>query len=214
MFPVDHPLIDKYRRTEHHTVRIGRSACDQCSFCTDLCPRWLIGHPIEPHRAMRALGFHEQRAQLIVGTTYCCECNLCSLVACPEDLDPRGACIRDKSTVREEGLQHPLHQRDVTPHAMYSHRRTPIKRLIAKLGLQHFSNEGPLNPRGLEPSRVTIPLRQHVGAPCEAAVSEGQTVSEGDVIGRVPAKQLGAPVHASIAGRVASVTPEALVIER
>lgn len=215
VFPADHPLIGKYRRTETHTVRIGRSACDQCSFCTDLCPRWLLGHPIEPHRAMRALGFHEERAQLILGTTYCCECNLCSLVACPEDLDPRGACIRDKRTVRAEGLRHPLHgSADVRPHALYAHRRTPIARLMVKLGLQHFRNVGPLQRGALLPGRVVLPLRQSAGAACEATVSVGQMVNEGDLIGRIPAGQLGACLHASISGRVAEVTPETVVIER
>jgi len=38
-----------------YRVRIGRSACDQCTFCTELCPRYLLGHPIEPHRASLAL---------------------------------------------------------------------------------------------------------------------------------------------------------------
>jgi Na+-translocating ferredoxin:NAD+ oxidoreductase RnfC subunit len=212
VFPDDHPLIAKYRRTEDHTVRIGRSACDQCSFCTDLCPRWLMGHPIEPHRAMRALGFHEERAQLVLGASYCCECNLCSLIACPEDLDPRGACIRDKPTAREHG-PHPLHGGDVSPHAMYAHRRTPISRLVTKLGLRQFKNEGPLRPDALVPSRVTIPLKQHVGAVAEAAVKEGARVREGDAIGRVPENQLGATIHASIDGRVTSISADAIVIE-
>ena len=49
-------------------VRIGRSACDQCSFCTELCPRWLLGHPIEPHRAMRSLEFNLVGEANVVGT--------------------------------------------------------------------------------------------------------------------------------------------------
>ncbi len=214
VFPADHPLIAASRRTEADTVRIGRSACDQCSFCTDLCPRWLLGHPIEPHRAMRALGFHEERAQLVLGAAYCCECNLCSWVACPENLDPRGACIRDKATAREAGLAHPLHGKTVAPHPMHADRRTPVSRLMTKLGLRQFRNEGALREAPVLPARVTIPLRQHVGAPAEPTVTEGANVSEGDLIGRVPAGALGAAVHASIAGRVTSVTPENVTIER
>ncbi|MBN1478334.1 SLBB domain-containing protein [Candidatus Sumerlaeota bacterium] len=214
VFPADHPLIAKCHRTEDHTVRIGRSACDQCSFCTDLCPRWLLGHPIEPHRAMRALGFHEERAQLVLGASYCCECNLCSLIACPEDLDPRGACIRDKPTAREQGLQHPLHGRETRPHALYSHRRTPISRLIAKLGLRQFRNEGPMRAEPLIPDRVTIPLRQHIGAPAEPTVKRGERVGEGDLIAAIPEGSLGAPIHASISGQVAAITEEAITLNR
>ena len=43
------------------SAKIGRSACDQCRFCTEFCPRYLLGHPIEPHRAMQSLGFPNRR---------------------------------------------------------------------------------------------------------------------------------------------------------
>ena len=33
----------------------ARSACIQCSACTQLCPRHMLGHPLQPHRIMRAL---------------------------------------------------------------------------------------------------------------------------------------------------------------
>ena len=42
--------------------RIGRSACDQCRFCTEFCPRFLLGHPIEPHRGHAVAGLcHRSR---------------------------------------------------------------------------------------------------------------------------------------------------------
>lgn len=38
-----------------HTIARARSACIQCSYCTQLCPRHLLGHPLQPHRIMRKL---------------------------------------------------------------------------------------------------------------------------------------------------------------
>ena len=55
--------------------------------------------------------------------------------------------------------------------------------------------------------------RQHIGAACEPVVKVGDTVSVGDVVGQVPAKALGAPIHASIDGVVRQVSAEAVTIE-
>jgi len=52
VLPNDHVIVRRRRQDCQQTARIGRSACDQCSFCTELCPRYLLGHPIEPHRAI------------------------------------------------------------------------------------------------------------------------------------------------------------------
>ena len=54
-------------------------------------------------------------------------------------------------------------------------------------------------------ARVTLPLKQHAGAPAQPTVKAGDRVSEGDVIARPAAGQLGAIIHASITGTVANV---------
>ncbi|MDD3947721.1 MAG: SLBB domain-containing protein, partial [Clostridia bacterium] len=35
----------------------ARASCIQCTYCTELCPRYLLGHPIEPHKIMRKLAY-------------------------------------------------------------------------------------------------------------------------------------------------------------
>ena len=52
VLPATHSLIQRHNAPMIQVNRIGRSACDQCRFCTEFCPRFLLGHPIEPHRAM------------------------------------------------------------------------------------------------------------------------------------------------------------------
>lgn len=206
VLPADHILVRRYRRETKEINRIGRSACDQCSFCTEMCPRYLLGHPIEPHKAMRALEFTMIGPSLIVGTTFCCECNLCTMIACPEDLDPKNVCVQDKQLVKEQGLKWEQGGREIKPHSMLDGRRTPTSRLMQKLRLQIFENKGPLRDGVLETGRVRLPLKQHVGAPCNPSVNVGAKVRRGDVIGAPQPGQLGALIHASIDGTVTAVT--------
>jgi Na+-translocating ferredoxin:NAD+ oxidoreductase RnfC subunit len=208
----DHPLVGRYRAPWRAIERIGRSACDQCSFCTELCPRYLLGHPIEPHRAMRALGFGLDKEPNMRGTLSCCECNLCSLFSCPEALDPKNVCVHDKAVVRAKGLNWVGDPASIRPHPLFDERRVPMKRLILRLGLQRFRNEGPLVDADLHPTRVVLPLKQHAGAPSLPVVRAGERVQVGDLVAKRPDGSLGADLHASLAGRVAS-TDDAIVIE-
>ena len=54
-----------------------------------------------------------------------------------------------------------------------------------------------------EPKQVTIPMSQHIGAPCEPLVAVGDTVKKGQKIG--DGKGLCVPVHASVSGKVAAI---------
>ena len=58
------------------------------------------------------------------------------------------------------------------------------------------------------PRAVRIMLKQHIGAPCEPVVFEGDTVIEGQCIGQIPEKALGACVHSSINGRVVNISKD------
>lgn len=58
-----------------------------------------------------------------------------------------------------------------------------------------------------------FPLRQHVGAPAEVKVSEGDLVSRGELIACHPEGALSANIFTSVSGKVASVDEEKIVIE-
>ena len=218
VLPAGHVVVRRYRRDWKSMVRIGRSACDQCSFCTELCPRYLLGHPIEPHRTMRSLMFNLAGEVNVRGSPFCCECNLCSLWSCPEDLDPRGVCAENKKRLATMGARwdSPPFNPD-RPGIHLANRKVPIRKLMLRLGLTGFQNVGPLVEKVLPAARVGIALKQHVGAPCEPAVSVGQSVQVGDVVGRPPMKDgtpaLGAPVHASISGKVTAIEDGIVWIE-
>lgn len=70
----------------------------------------------------------------------------------------------------------------------------------------HFkeSTEGCPIEHAVEPKVVTIPLRQHIGAPCEAIVKAGDSVKVGQKIGEAGGF-VSAPVHSSVSGIVKAV---------
>ena len=59
------------------------------------------------------------------------------------------------------------------------------------------------------PDQVTIPMQQHVGAPCKPLVKVGDTVDVGQKIGDSDA-YVSAPIHASISGKVTAITQATL----
>ena len=71
----------------------------------------------------------------------------------------------------------------------------------------HEGNGGKIATAGLsiieapQPSRVMIPLQQHMGAPCKPLVKKGDMVKVGQMIGE-PVGFMSAAVHASVSGAV------------
>ncbi len=213
VLPVDHTLVQRRSQPERVMHRIGKSACDQCTYCTELCPRYILGYDVQPHKVMRSLSFTStgeqiwnQYAQL------CCACGLCTLYACPESLFPKEACDKGKRDLREQGIKW-SGKMEVAPHPMYEGRRTPLKQLVKRLGVAEYDRPSEFSSTERRPGKVEIPLLQHVGSPAQSTVLVGQTVHKGECIGEVPHGALGARVHASIAGVVRSVN-ETIVIEK
>ncbi len=203
VLPRSHRLLERYLRPREHGRRIARSACDQCNFCTQLCPRYLLGHPVEPHKAMRHIAMSPPGTPPPESARYCCGCQLCSFWSCPEDLDPGWITFDDRQELQTLGKTPKLPQ--TTVHPMYEFRKPPINALKRKLGLDQFTDSAPLKPLRIETDRVRIPLRQHVGAPAEAVVGVGTRVAKGQPIARIPEGKMGVMLHASIDGVITGV---------
>jgi Na+-translocating ferredoxin:NAD+ oxidoreductase subunit C len=56
-------------------------------------------------------------------------------------------------------------------------------------------------------STVTIPMQQHIGAPCSPRVKKGDEVMLGTVVGDSEAF-VSAPIHSSVSGKVLQVAPQ------
>jgi len=212
VLPTEHYLIQRMNRTYSEMNRIGKSACDQCSYCTEFCPRYLLGYDVQPHKVMRTLGFSES------GKDYwnnladlCCACGLCSLYACPEDLYPREACVQSKDEMKVQGIKYEQ-IKPVKVHPVKDGRRVPLKQLMKKLNVTQYNKQTPFT-KGFKTDKVKIKLKQHAGAPADPIVRTGMFVNKGDIIGKIPEDSLGANVHASISGEVREVNNDYVVIE-
>lgn len=211
VLPIEHTLVQRKSQPEKSMHRIGKSACDQCSYCTELCPRYVLGYDVQPHKVMRSLGF-TQTGEAIWNqyASLCCSCGLCTLYACPESLFPKEACDKSKRDMKEQGIKW-TGKMEVEPHPMYEGRRTPLKQLVKRLGVTGYDHPSEFGTNGHQVEKIEIPLVQHVGEPAVPVVRIGESVKKGQCIGDIPNGKLGARVHASIDGVVRSIG-ESIVI--
>jgi len=215
VLPRDNVVVRYMTRSQASWVRRGRSTCDQCRDCTDLCPRYLLGHELKPHEVMRAINYGLERpADKVTAAVLCCECRLCEAYACPLELSPMAYYVAIKQELQAQGWVNEVHkQTDFQPHPTREYRLVPTHRLIARLGLTEWEHQVcPLDETDYRPARVQIPLRQHIGAPAKPVVPVGAHVAVGDLIAEIPGGALGANVHASIAGRVSRIDGTAIEI--
>jgi len=208
VLPRDHYLMTRKTRSQDEMNRIGKSACDQCSYCMEFCPRYLLGYEVMPHKVMRSLGFTLTGGDIWnQWSELCCACGLCTLYACPEDLYPKEACDDGKKDRRAAGLKF-VQQRPVEVHPMKEYRRVPLAQLRKRLQVEEYEKETPFQNVACRPAAVRIRMKQHAGQAASPVVQEGKKVKKGQVVGRVDAAALGADIHASIDGKVRTVTAE------
>jgi Na+-translocating ferredoxin:NAD+ oxidoreductase RnfC subunit len=211
VLPEDHSLLQRKRRTTQDVHKIAYT-CDQCMRCSDFCPRDLLGHFVKPHRAMISIGFSPDEAAAWQETAlYCCECALCTLYACPEDLDPFRMMVESKRKLMAQGIR--PQKRDVEPLGMYNYRRTPTKMLVRRLDLERFAAGHRYDGRAVKARRLLIPLKQHTGAPSLPMVKAGESVKAGALLGEIPENTLGARIFAPLAGRVTKVNEQRIEME-
>lgn len=199
----DHALVRFACLNEDQMLRRARSACIQCRYCTEQCPRYLLGHKLRPHRVMRAMALGEDLSAA-ADAALCCECGICELYACPMSLSPRRINRMVKPLLREAGI---TPDKSIAPgdSTVRSWRQVPSHRLARRVGVSDFAPPKDIDVRFLSVNRAAVPLRQHIGAACEACVRPGDAVREGQIVGAVPEGALGACVHAPFDGIVLSV---------
>jgi len=208
VLPADHPLVARQSRPLEAKHQVGKSACDQCSYCTELCPRYLLGYDVQPHKVMRSLGFTATGKELWnQHAALCCACGLCTLYSCPEHLYPKEACDRAKADLRAAG-QRFVQEKPVRVHPMKEGRRVPSGMLRRRLAVEAFDSEAPFRQCPGQPARVRLALRQHIGHAAVPVVQVGTRVAVGDPVARVPDGELGVDLHASLAGVVVRVTDQ------
>lgn len=209
----EHHVVERKLKPAAAQNAIGKSACDQCRYCTEFCPRYLLGYVVEPHQVMRSLAFTATgEAHWNQFAAMCCACGLCTLYACPEELFPKEACDRSKAEMRRANVKW-SGPTTVRPHGMRDGRRVPIKSLMRKLAIDAYDHPAPWEPRVLAPRRLTLPLKQSAGVAGAAIVRVGETVAAGQPLTTIPEKALSAIIHAPVAATVAELDAERVVLE-
>ena len=157
VLPAEQQLV--LNRTANTSIELKRaaSACCQCESCTDMCPRHLLGHPIQPHLFMRAAANNDFRDKnVFLNTMYCSGCGVCELYACPQSLSPRTLITNYKNGLRKAGVPVPKDAEAAPVVHLRSFHTVPKKRLQARVGLTKYDSEAPLDDLLRKVKRVKI----------------------------------------------------------
>jgi Na+-translocating ferredoxin:NAD+ oxidoreductase RnfC subunit len=211
VIPEDHYLVNREFVSVGHIVNQAKSACIQCSYCTDMCPRYLIGHKLRPHRIMRAVAAGIENNEIYNEALICSECGICELYACPMGLSPRKVNIHIKNRLRDKGIKPSGFSKSSSNSAMRDFRKIPSQRLISRLGLSKYDGKTVDEVIELHPERVCISLKQHIGACASPVVICGEEVKKGQLIAAADYEGTGANIHASIDGVVEEIDTHIII---
>lgn len=218
VLPKDHPLFTRASLSIERMKKQAQAACIQCKMCTDLCPRYLIGHEVLPHLVMRnvfredTLTDQEEYLHCFQSAVNCCSCGACELFSCPMGLSPKRMNDYVKGQLLQRGYQVP---KNLKPEARREaeYHKIPSERLIARLGLSSYVTHEEPELETLSPQSCRIPLVQHIGKPAEPVVQPGSEVSKGTLIAKA-AEGLSANINTGINGIVTEVTDKEIHISK
>ena len=207
VLPMDHSLVTQRKTTWQMIVNRAKSVCCNCLACTEVCPRNLLGHSLEPHRIMQAIG-HSQinDTEILAHALLCSECGACDTFGCTMGLSPRRVNGELKKQFAKAGIKNTHHHKPGQVRSNRQYHLIPTKRLTARLGLTQYDVLAPLSSQEIVATEVRLPLSQHLGAPAEVIVKVGDYVKKGDLIAKIPeGASVSANLHASISGQIFSV---------
>lgn len=215
VMPKHHFIVQKKMGNVSTGMKRAMSSCCQCRMCTDLCPRYLLGHPIEPHAFMRSAttGVTKDLSPFL-DTFFCSQCGLCEMYACDQGLLPRTLIGSCKDGLRNNKVPVPKDVPLAPVNSTREYRMVPMKRLTARLGLTNYNLAAPLMEHTIDTNLVKIALSQHIGAPAIPVVQQNDIVIKGQIIGQAQEGKLSLPCHASIDGMVWDINEKYVTIKK
>lgn len=204
-----------------HMLNQAKSACIQCSYCSQLCPRAMLGHPIQPHRIMRKLSSGMPISDMVkdpdvLNAYLCCECGICEIYACPMGLRPRAVNSMLKKEMAAAGIRYQRPE-NAEYHARFEceMRKAPTERVAARAGVgeyEHLVIDDFIEVEPCHAGTVRISLKQGIGAPSKLLVNNNDYIKAGEKIAVCPENSLGTELHASVSG-IVSIDPNGQYIE-
>ena len=216
IFPETHSIIQRKRMPMSMTLKRASAACCNCTMCSDLCPRQLLGYDLHVHKTLRAASHSEvMNTESFLQSALCCGCGVCTVVACQQMLDPQAISMEVKGELGKQGLRRQNNKAPEKVRPERAGRLVSSQTLIDKLGIRKYVKDSVTRDyMKFDPKTVYIELKQHVGKPASAAVKAGDKVKVGDVVAATAYEDLGTTMHASINGTVKAVTDRFVIIER
>ena len=217
IFPEGHEVVRGKIADMEKIVRIAETICCQCTMCTELCPRSLLGHNLRPHKLMQSLNgfgssdliFSIQKEALL-----CSECGICEKFACPMGISPREVNSQIKKSLIAQGIRYKSDGRETVPSPNREFRRVPTSRLMNRLNILSYASHPVFQDDFPDPDLVQIPLASHIGAASRVVIKTGDFVGKGELIAEIPGNSLGAAVHASISGKIESLEETMITIRK
>lgn len=196
VLPNDHPAIVERTQDPCRMLKVSASVCDQCYTCTEYCPRRLLGHDIQPHLLMRQARRLWDDPSLQDGQArYCCECGVCSLVACPLQITPRRIIAGLKRKL-------PPASREPQPEPAVRdgllRKQLPLPYIMKRLALSSYAVQNIFIGELIPSPVLKIALREFGGSFATPAVRPGQRVIPGEVLATGKWTCFHSPVHAII----------------
>lgn len=181
------------------SVARAETACCQCTRCTDMCPRYLLGYPLEPHKMVRtAMSAAEFLPEMVITANLCCGCGICETLACCQGISPKAVITQYKEVIGKNKIRY-VAKEEVQPRAEREWRMVPSEKWESVLGVKFFDRVAVFKDDPITVKKVEINLRPHIGAPSVPCVKDGDKVRKGDVIATA-GEGLSIAQHASIDG--------------
>ncbi len=208
LLPGDHPLVKRILMKVE--LRRAKSCCEACRFCTDFCTRYLLGHRIEPHLMVRALGYNhkEYPTEHLTSAFLCCSCGICDIHACPASLNPRALYQSIREEFGRQKQSNPHNNKPQKVHPARKGRRLPVARLAQRTGTARYLRKLEREPVPFFPAQVRI----NTPGDSITLVREGDRVRKGQVISQPKTQRSGSISHASISGTVGKVNQDYITI--
>ncbi len=216
IFPKTHSVIQRKKQDISITLKRASAACCNCTMCTDLCPRHLLGYNLEVHKTVRAASHSEVNAtEAFLQNSLCCGCGICTVIACQQMLDPQKIATTIKGSLGKHGLKRENNKTPEKVHEMRTSRLVSSKTLIDRLGIRKYVKPG-VERKYIEfnPKTVYIELSQHVGKKADALVKVGDKVIKGQQIAATSTDALGTTMHSSIDGTIREINERFIIIDK
>lgn len=211
VLPNDNIVIKNKLRDIKSALKRAQAICLSCRMCTDLCPRYLLGHDLFPDEMMKKLYKGQITDEELKNYDFaflCCDCGLCELYSCVVDLSARSIFNYLKEEFAKRGIKNTHLRKDLEVNEFRDYRKVPIPRLLKRLEIEKYDSKTPLESFDIKLDKVRLYLSQSIGEPPTPVIKEGDKVSANQLIAEIQQGKLGANLHSSIDGTVDEITSE------